>query len=154
YDTLKNAGGRNTSALGASRFRAILVTSELALALVLLIGSGLMVKAFWKLQEVNPGFDPEHILTMRLSLPTTSYRDAAAFGGFFQSLEERVNAIPGVVSASLGNGLPPGRQINANDTGIEGFVPVPNGPIQNIDYWNFVGGRYFETMGARLLEGR
>jgi predicted permease len=132
----------------------VLVTSELALALILLIGSGLMVKAFWKLQEVNAGFDPDHILTMRLALPVTSYRDPAAFGGFYRSLEERVTSLPGVVSASLGNGLPPTRQINANDTGIENFVPVPNGPIQNIDYWNFVGGRYFETMGARLLEGR
>jgi predicted permease len=154
YDTLKAAAGRTTSAVAANRFRAALVTSELALALILLIGSGLMVKAFWKLQEVNAGFDPDRVLTLLLSLPSTSYRDPAAFGGFFQSLEERVNALPGVVSASLGSGLPPIRPINANDTLIENFVPVPNGPIQNIDYWNFVGGRYFETMGARRLEGR
>jgi predicted permease len=154
YNTLKTAAGRTTSTAAANRFRAALVTSELALALILLIGSGLMVKAFWKLQDVNAGFDPERILTLRLSLPTSSYRDPAAFGGFFQSLEDRVNRLPGVVSASIGNGLPPNRPINANDTAIENFVPVPNGPIQNIDYWNYVGPRYFETMGAHLLEGR
>src|SRR5438874_2376012 len=50
--------------------------------------------------------------------------------------------------------LPPVRPINANDTPIEGFVPVPGGPIQNIDYWNLVGAGYMETMGLRLMEGR
>ncbi len=154
YNTLKNATGRSTGTVAANRFRAVLVTAELALALVLLIGSGLMVKAFWKLQEVNAGFNPEKILTMRLSLPTTSYRDPAAIAGFYGSLEGRVNQIPGVVAASLGSGLPPERPINANDTAIENFVPVPGGPIQNIDYWNFVGSRYFETMGAHLIDGR
>ncbi|HTS24808.1 MAG TPA: ABC transporter permease [Bryobacteraceae bacterium] len=154
YDTLKAAAGRTTSAVAASRFRAVLVTVELALALILLIGSGLMVKAFWKLQEVNAGFDPDHLLTMRLSLPTSAYKDPPAIGGFFQSLEERANTLPGVISASLGSALPPETPLLANDTAIENFVPVPNGPIQNIDYWNFVGGRYFEAMGARLVEGR
>jgi putative ABC transport system permease protein len=154
YDTLKAAAGRTTSAVAANQFRAVLVTSELALALILLIGSGLMVKAFWKLQEVNAGFDPEHILTMRLALPTTAYRDPPAIANFFQALQEHVNALPGVVSASLASGLPPARPINANDTQIENFVPVKDGPIQNIDYWNFVGGGYFDTIGARLLEGR
>jgi putative ABC transport system permease protein len=59
-----------------------------------------------------------------------------------------------VLSAAPVSGLPPERQINANDTAIEGFVPRPNGPIQNIDYYNSVGARYFETLGARLIEGR
>ena len=72
HDTLKAAAGRATGAVAANRFRAVLVTAELALALVLLIGSGLMVKAFWKLQEVNAGIDPDNVLTMRLSLPATA----------------------------------------------------------------------------------
>ena len=154
HDTLKAAAGRNTGAVAANRFRAVLVTSELALALVLLIGSGLMVKAFWKLQEVNAGFDPNHVLTLRLSLPATAYRDPAAVGGFYQSLTQRVNALPGVLAAAPATGLPPGRQINANDTEIEGFVPKPGGPIQNVDYDNVVGAKYFEAMGTRLVEGR
>jgi putative ABC transport system permease protein len=74
--------------------------------------------------------------------------------GFYESLAARLNALPGVQSAAIASGLPPARQINANDTMIEGFVPVPNGPIQNIDYWNSVSGRYFETIGARIVEGR
>ncbi|HSV14039.1 MAG TPA: ABC transporter permease [Tepidisphaeraceae bacterium] len=154
HDTLKAAVGRATGAVAANRFRAALVVSELALALVLLIGSGLMVKAFWKLQEVDAGFNPNHLLTMRLSLPAVTYKDAASVNGFYSSLAERLNALPGVVSASIASGLPPERTINANDTAIEGFVPVPNGPIQNIDYWNSVSGKYFDTIGAKLLEGR
>jgi putative ABC transport system permease protein len=154
HDTLKSAAGRATGAVAANRFRAVLVTCELALALVLLIGSGLMVKAFWKLQEVDAGMNPANLLTMRLSLPTASYRDAAAANAFYSGLAARLNALPGVLSAGIAGGLPPSRPINANDTGIEGFVPVPGGPIQNIDYWNSVTGKYFETIGAHLLEGR
>jgi putative ABC transport system permease protein len=154
HDTLKATVGRATGAIAANRFRAVLVTGELALALILLIGSGLMVKAFWKLQEVNAGMNPNHLLTMRLSLPSVTYKDGASINGFYGGLAARLNALPGVVSAAIASGLPPERPINANDTLIEGFVPVPNGPIQNIDYWNSVSGKYFETIGARLLEGR
>ena len=73
HDTLKAAAGRTTGAVGGNRFRAALVTAELALALILLIGSGLMVKAFWKLQEVDAGMNPNHLLTMRLSLPGVTF---------------------------------------------------------------------------------
>jgi putative ABC transport system permease protein len=154
HDTLKTAAGRTTSAGAAARFRAVLVTGELALALVLLIGSGLMIKAFWKLQQVDAGFSPDHVLTMRISLPRRSYANTAAGNGFWASLLTRTNGLPGVTAAALATELPPQRQIDANDTSIEGFVPVPNGPIQNVDYWNFVSPQYFEAVGARLIEGR
>jgi predicted permease len=154
HDTLKAAAGRSSAAAGAQRFRAALVSAELALALVLLIGSGLMVKAFWKLQEVNIGLDTTNVLSMRLALPQVNYRDASAVANFYQTLSNRVNTLPGVVSAGLVSGLPPERPVNANDTPIEGFVPRPGGPIQNIDYWNNVSPKYFETVGARLIEGR
>ncbi len=154
HDTLKSASGRSAGSQQANRFRAVLVTSELALALVLLIGSGLMVKAFWRLMDVNAGFDPSRVLTMRLALPGATYPNPAAVSGFYNNLLERVQALPGVEAASAVSGLPPGRPINANDTMIEGFVPRPNGPIQNFDYYNSVSPRYFEAMRARLVEGR
>ncbi len=154
HDTLKSAAGRTTGAAAANRFRAILVTAELALALVLLIGSGLMIKAFWKLQQVNAGFNPENVLTMRIALPRRSYATGASANAFWSSLLARANSLPGVTAASMATELPPQRQIDANDTGIEGFVPVPNGPIQNVDYWNFVSPEYFDAIGARLVEGR
>jgi len=154
HDVLKAAVGRATGSAAANRFRAVLVTAELALALVLLIGAGLMTKAFWKLQEVNAGLDPERVLTMLVALPRTSYANAAAANNFWSSLLASVQTLPGVVTASMVTGLPPSRPINANDTDIEGFVPRPNGPIQNVDYWNNVAPGYFEAMGARLVEGR
>ena len=86
HDTLKATVGRATGAVAANRFRAVLVVSELALALILLIGSGLMVKAFWKLQEVNAGMNPNHLLTMRLSLPSVTYRNADSINGFYGGL--------------------------------------------------------------------
>jgi len=154
HDTLKTAAGRTTAAASANRFRAALVTVELALALVLLIGSGLMVKAFWRLQQVNAGFNPDRVLTMRIALPRRSYATSAAANGFWSSILARANALPGVTAAAMATELPPERQIDANDTGIEGFVPVPNGPLQNVDYWNFVSPEYFDAIGARLMEGR
>ncbi len=154
HDTLKSASGRSAGSQQANRFRALLVTSELALALVLLIGSGLMVKAFWRLMDVNAGFDPSRVLTMRLALPSATYPNPAAVSGFYNNLLERVQSLPGVEAASAVSGLPPGRPINANDTMIEGFVPRPGGPIQNFDYYNSVSPRYFEAMRARLVEGR
>ncbi len=154
HDTLKTAAGRTTGAVAANRYRSVLVTAELALALVLLIGSGLMIKAFWKLQQVDAGLNPEHVLTMRIALPASSYATGTAANGFWTAILARANGLPGVTSVALATGLPPQRQINANDTSIEGFVPVPNGPLQNIDYWNFVSPAYFETIGARLIEGR
>lgn len=154
HDTLKTAAGRTTGAAASGRFRAMLVSAELALALILLIGSGLMVKAFWKLQEVDAGINPSHLVTMTLSLPGTSYKDGTATTGFWQGLSSRVQPLPGVISVATAIGLPPDRPINANDTPIENFVPVPNGPLQNVDYWNIVGPHYFDVMGARLVEGR
>jgi predicted permease len=154
HDSLKAAGGRTTSSLGAQRFRRALVVSELALALVLLIGAGLMIRAFWKLQQVDIGINASHLLTMRVALPRAVYIDNQKVIGFWGRLQERLAALPGVQSATLASGLPPLRPLNANDTQIEGFVGVPGGPIQNVDYWQTVGKHYFETMGIRLIEGR
>ncbi len=160
HDTLKAAAGRSTSTVMANRFRAALVTSELALALVLLIGSGLMVKAFWKLMEVNSGVDARNLLTLRFSLPAATYRDLPSIVNFQQMVTARVESLPGVASAAMVSGLPPGRPINANTTLIEGAAPLSarqqaaEGQFDEIDYYNNVGWRYFETVGARLIDGR
>jgi putative ABC transport system permease protein len=154
HDALKASGGRTAGSITANRFRSILVSGELALALILLIGTGLMMRAFWKLGDVNPGFRPENMLTVRLALPQATYPQPANVSRFWRMIQERAATIPGVVSATAMNGLPPQRPINANDTQIENFTPVPGGPGNNIDYWEFVGDHFFETMGIRLVEGR
>ena len=78
YDALKSAAASTTGTTSTQRFRHVLVVSELALALMLLIGTGLMVRAFWKLQEVNAGFDPKHVMTALVALPEETYRDPQA----------------------------------------------------------------------------
>ena len=155
HDALKAAAGRGTAgSVASNRFRSALVSSELALALVLLIGTGLMIRAFWKLTEVNPGFRPEGILTVRVNLPAATYPQTANQTRFWQAIQEKISAIPGVASATAMGGLPPERAINANDTEIEKFTPVPGGPGNNIDYYQIAGDHFFETMGIRLLDGR
>jgi len=154
HDALKATGGRVAGSLASSRFRAALVAGELALALILLIGTGLMIRAFWKLGEVDPGFRPQGLLTLRINLPQASYPKPEQVDQFWQTIQQRITSLPGVQSATVSSGLPPERPINANDTYIEGFTPVPNGPGHNIDYWQSVGNRYFETMGIRVIEGR
>jgi predicted permease len=154
HDTLKAGGSRTTSSVAANQFRRVLVVSELALALILLIGTGLMVRAFWKLQEVHTGIRPDNLLTLRVVLPQPAYPENARVLQFWSSVHQRMAGLAGVSSASFVSGLPPIRQVNANDTQIEGFVQRQGGPIQNIDYYQTAGPRYFETMGIRLVEGR
>jgi predicted permease len=73
---------------------------------------------------------------------------------FWTSVQDRLAQLPGVTSVTMMSGLPPIRPVNSNDTKIEGFVPRPNGPIQLVDYYQTVGRTFFETVGARLIEGR
>jgi len=153
-DSLKNTAGSTTGGSGAQMFRRILVAGELALALVLLIGCGLMVRAFWKLQEVHTGMNPRNVITMRIALPRATYSKNEQADAFWLRLEDRLHQIPGVESAALVSGLAPQRPPNMNDTDIEGFVMKQNGPIQNVDYYQSVSKDYFSTMGIRLMAGR
>jgi putative ABC transport system permease protein len=145
--------GQRTIGAGGQAVRKTLVVTEIALAVVLVIGSGLMIRAFWKLQQVNTGFDPNGVLSFSVNLPGTAYKNPDRLR-FADAVEQRLASLPGVTSASLAEGLPPLRRINANDTEIEGFQQTPDGPAQNVDYWNVVGNDYFKTMKIRTIEGR
>ncbi|MFL6464519.1 MAG: ABC transporter permease [Bryobacteraceae bacterium] len=154
YETLKASSGRASATRSSNRFRWVLVTAQMAMAFLLVAGAGLMVRGFWKLQQVNPGFNPDRILTFNITLPDATYKGPSSKQNFWTLLQARLAELPGVQSATVMYGLPPLRQENDNDTDIEGFVPVPNGPIQNVAYYQIVGDRFFETVGARLVEGR
>jgi putative ABC transport system permease protein len=145
--------GQRTIGVGGQGVRKALVVTEIALAVVLVIGSGLMIRAFWKLQQVNTGFDPNGVLSFSVNLPGTAYKNPDRLR-FASTLEQRLAGLPGVSSASLAGGLPPLRRINANDTEIEGYQMTPDAPAQNVDYWNVVGNDYFKTMKIRTIEGR
>ena len=138
---------------GGQTLRRSLVVTEIALAVILVIGSGLMIRAFWKLQQVNSGFDPKGVVSFSLNLPSVKYKAPERLQ-FINALQQKLSTIPGVSNVSLASGLPPLRRINANDTEIEGYQQTPDSPAQNVDYWNLVGNDYFKTMKIRLIEGR
>jgi putative ABC transport system permease protein len=145
--------GQRAIGVGGQTLRKALVITEIALAVVLVIGSGLMIRAFWKLQQVNVGFQPGGVLSFSINLPPSNYKNPDRLR-FATALQQRLASLPGVQSASLAGGLPPLRRINANDTEIEGYQQTPDGPAQNVDYWNVVGNDYFKTMKIRTIEGR
>lgn len=138
---------------GSQMLRKVLVVTEIALAVVLVVGSGLMIRAFWKLRHVDLGFNPQGLLSFSIALPPSSYKIPDQLR-FSQTLQEKLAALPGVKSAAMAGELPPLRPIDANDTQIEGYQPTPDGPAQNVDFWNVVSEDYFKTLGIRLTEGR
>ncbi|MGH9453991.1 MAG: ABC transporter permease, partial [Terriglobia bacterium] len=154
HDRLKAGGGRVAGSAATQQFRRGLVVAQIALALMLLIGTGLMIRAFWKLQQVDIGVNPSKLITMQVNLPGAIYKKNESIDGFWTRLEQRMDTLPGVKSATFAYGLPPDRPPNENDTQIEGFVQKSGGPIQNVDYYQAVGDNYFRTMGIRLIEGR
>src|SRR5262245_33670039 len=150
-ETLKE-GGR---VAGAShrRVQRSLVVAEIALALMLSVGAGLMVRSFVALQHVRPGFEPSHLLTFRLSLPPTQYANAEARRGFFTRLLPRLEALPGVQAAGLTISLPPYLLAMTDNFMVEGQV-VPQNQSAPLGPLVFVNETYFSTLGAPLLSGR
>ncbi|HEX4959525.1 MAG TPA: ABC transporter permease [Thermoanaerobaculia bacterium] len=154
FASLKEGGQRTTAGTGHQRLRRGLVVAEVALAAMLVIGGGLMIRSFWKLLQVNPGFDPKNVLSCEISLPRATYPDAANVRTFYQNLLTRLHALPGAEAVAAMDGMPPVRDLNANDTDFEGLPKTPEAPPQNVDFWQVVAGDYFQTMRIPVLEGR
>jgi len=147
--------GRATVGTARYRLRQLLVVSEIALAVVLVIGAGLMLRSFSALQNVDPGFDHDGLLTFRLFLPSATYAGPPEQVSFYRNLKEQLIEIPGVESATLMSGLPPIRRLNANTMQFEGIqLSNDEGPPSEVDYFQFIGDDYFSTMEIPLLEGR
>jgi predicted permease len=143
--------GSNT---GSQWLRKALVVTEIALAVVLVVGSGLMIRAFWKLRNVELGFNPNNVLTFNVQLPSNNYPPPDRLR-FANTLQEKLAALPGVQSAALAGEIPPLRPIDANDTDIEDYTKTTeNEPQENVDFWNIVSEDYFKTLGIRTIEGR
>ena len=124
-ESLKD-GAQGASSGGArQRFRSGLVVVEMALAVVLLVGAGLMLRSLWSLQHVPLGFDPSRVLTMRLSLPQSSYGTPEQVVDFFSRLLDNVRTLPGVASAGAVRALPLGSTIGDFGLRIEGYTPTP-----------------------------
>jgi predicted permease len=152
--TLREGGTRTTRGSAGARARKALVVAEMAFAVVLLVGSGLMLRSVAALQDVDLGFDAENVLTLGVALPAGDYPEAAKVGAFFTEALSRVRALPGVVSASGTSGLPPTQQLVANDTEFEGVAPTADGPPQNVDYYTGIEDGYVEAMRIPIVDGR
>jgi len=152
--SLREAGSRTTAHASAARVRRGLVVAEMALAVTLLVGAGLLLRSFEKLTRVDSGFDRSQLVTFNIVLPAATYADSLRRVRFFEQLDEQLQQVPGVQSAAAMSGLPPRRQVDANDTRFEGYVAKPGIPPQNVDYYNYVTPNYFSTMRIPMVEGR
>jgi predicted permease len=145
-------GGKTTSAGARNRWRGLLATSEVALALVLLVGAGLMMKSLYRLLSVDSGFRSEHVLKLEMDLRTSQYDKDPAVIAFWQQTLDRVRALPGVESAALGTAIPLTDDHSRNDITVEGTLPKPgSSPHPDI---HIVSRDYGKTLGIRLLRGR
>lgn len=151
-ETLKE-GGRSSVSLARGWVRGTLVVLEMALALMLLIGAGLLMRSFWQLQKVNPGFVPDNLLTMNLTLPANKYKDAPQRVNFFQQALQQIRALPGVQAAGAVSVLPMSGMNSSGSFRIEGR-DVPQGQsLPHGDRWAATTD-YFTTMKIPLVRGR
>jgi putative ABC transport system permease protein len=153
FEALKQ--GSPTGSAGHSRrpARGLLVASEIALACVLLGGAGLLTRTFIHLISTDPGFRTDHLLTLRIALPSSRYPEGQQRSAFFDHLLSRVRALPGVQSAAVGDGIPTARSGYLLGTAVEGRPLPPPGSRPDV-LFNWVSPGYFHTLGVPLIAGR
>jgi predicted permease len=147
-DSRSGSAGRGTKLL-----RAGLVVAEVAVAVMLLVGAGLLIKSFARLQSVNPGFATDNVLTAQIALPPARYAEAPARAAFWTRLIDKARALPGVTGAGLVSSVPFSGSVSSGSYSIVGYTP---GPTETAPHGrqDVVGGDYFRAMQIPLLEGR
>jgi putative ABC transport system permease protein len=147
-------GARSGLAVGKrQRMLSFLIVTEIALALALAIGAGLTLKSFWRLQEVNPGFNPDGVLTMRLLLPTEIYPQPAQRVAFYQQALEKLKALPDVEAVSAASAIPMTTDGLSGTVSGENSIVGPNDlPVETEMRW--VTPEHFRALGIALLKGR
>ena len=150
--TLKEGGNAASESMVGGWLRQFLVVVEVAAAVVLLIGAGLMIRSVFRIREVEPGLKPQNLLTAKLTLPRDKYKDAESAIRFHQQVLERVSNLPGVESAGLVSHLPIQERGYNGNVSVEGKTYPPNeSPL--VEY-RAVSSDYFQTAGIPLLRGR
>ena len=150
--SLRESGGAAKTSRRRFRLQRIFVTAEFALALVLLVASGLLIRSFAKLLATNPGFRPDHVLTVNVPLPSPVYSHAAQVENFYQQVLAKVSALPGVQSTGISNDLPLRgyEMVSISPEALaSGRTSTPQAICQT-----WVMGNYLQTMGIPLLQGR
>ncbi len=148
---LKEGRKGATGSLLNRRLRNGLVITEIALAFILLVGAGLLIRSFRAVVDIDPGFNPHHVLTLSVPLPQASYPDQMSQSRFYENALARVNAVPGVQAAAAVFRLPLVGLATAIFT-VQG-KPMPNGTEPNADY-RTISQHYFRAVGIQLLQGR
>jgi putative ABC transport system permease protein len=151
-DALKEGGRSATAGRARQRLRSTFVVVELAVALVLLVGAGLLIKTFWKLRSVEPGFNPNHLITMRVELPEARYDDVASQTHFRKQVLAGMNSLPRVQAAMVSE-LPLSGDSLDHDFLIEGRPPIAPGDEPSLETRSVLGD-YFKVMQIPLQRGR
>lgn len=151
--SLKESDRSDTGGVARQRFRRGLVVAEVAIALVLLVSSGLLVRSFSKLLDVKPGFNPHNVLTLRTSLPGTQYQNATQVAAFYNNVLPRIAALPGVEHAAAAAQAPFTPGGDNSIFSVRGRVTGPDDPAPHADY-AFVSADYFKAIGLPILKGR
>jgi putative ABC transport system permease protein len=146
-------GGRDGAGASRNRVRSLFIVSEIALSLMLLVAAGLLLRSFSQLRGVNPGFDANHVLAVRLSLPAARYSNGASVKTFYDQIAARVAGLPGVESVSAASALPLSGMIARTTFNIAGRT-VMNPSEQPFAQHRWVGPGYFETMKIPMVRGR
>jgi putative ABC transport system permease protein len=152
-ETLKEGGHTGAVSRRAQRMRGVFIVLEVALTLALLVGAGLLVRSFWRLQQVNLGFKPDHLLTLRVTLWGAKSRDRAQAVSFYQQLQERLAALPGVEAASATTDIMLRRLATSAGFTIENRPRDPSELALELPF-DRVLPNYFQTMGIPLVKGR
>jgi putative ABC transport system permease protein len=146
-------GLRGSATASSRRMNNALVAAQFALSVILLVGAGLMLKSFQHLMSINPGFQPDNVLTMRISLPARKYAGPAQTTQFYRSMLEQVRSLPGVRDAGVIDNLPFGSGRTSDGYAVEGQEPPPGSFPQNAQD-RVVSPGYFQSLGVVLLRGR
>ena len=151
-ESLKESGRNAAGSKGSRRLRGLLVTAQIALAFVLLIGAGLMAKSFLRLSRVDTGINAENVLAMDISL-TSAYSEPDQWTDFYERVVERVESLPGVRSAGVTSHLPMSGEDGSRSFTIQGEALVTEGEKLSAEFRR-VSRDYFDAMGIRLIRGR
>ncbi|HEY0872157.1 MAG TPA: ABC transporter permease, partial [Vicinamibacterales bacterium] len=151
---LKEGGRLSSDGRSRHRARNTLVVAEIALAVVLLVASGLMIRTFQAMRQVDPGFTkPEEVLTLRISIPESLVKDPVQTARMHAQISERIAQLPGVRSVGVSSSITMDGYDSNDPIFVEDF-PVPEGRIPNLRRYKWIGPNYFETMGNPIIAGR